>query len=158
MGDYNPETGMFSDEWYTKWVADARRGRYAVDTETPAQKTAFYSELDKGIAHYVRILAESGIETCQSCEGGKGHAYPEPTVDFMGSQQDAWKAYSVARTYGLPVSELRQIWRIQDDVPTGPLWSIIFSEKSDNFIVRTEKREQLVHERMGKIDHAPALP
>lgn len=36
--------------------------------------------LDPGVAGYVRILRDAGVETFESCEGGLGHALPEPTV------------------------------------------------------------------------------
>ena len=36
--------------------------------------------LDAGIAQAVVALRAGGVETFESCEGGPGHAYPEPTV------------------------------------------------------------------------------
>lgn len=36
--------------------------------------------LDPGIAHAVKVLRDSGVETYESCEGGEGHAYPYPCV------------------------------------------------------------------------------
>jgi hypothetical protein len=64
---------------------------------------AFYSSLDKGIAFYVRILRDSGIETFESCEGGKGHSYPEPTIRFFGGQGQGFKALCVAQEHALPI-------------------------------------------------------
>lgn len=37
----------------------------------------FDPPLDPGIASYVHILHQAGIETYESCQGGKGHTYPE---------------------------------------------------------------------------------
>lgn len=43
-------------------------------------------QLDSGIRNYVLILRSGGIETFESCEGGEGHVFPEPTVRFLGPQ------------------------------------------------------------------------
>ena len=45
-----------------------------------------YDSLDDGIREAVRILAEAGIETFESCQGGDGHAYSEPTIRFHGER------------------------------------------------------------------------
>jgi hypothetical protein len=42
------------------------------------------NHLDSGIRDAVLLLRENGIETIESCQGGNGHAYPEPTVRFAG--------------------------------------------------------------------------
>jgi hypothetical protein len=48
--------------------------------------------LDEGIAPMVAALAEAGIETFESCEGGLDHAYPEPTVRFHGGRAEGFRA------------------------------------------------------------------
>ena len=48
-----------------------------------------YEILDSGIRDAVRILAEAGVETFESCQGGEGHAYAEPTVRFHGDRDEA---------------------------------------------------------------------
>ena len=49
--------------------------------------------LDRGIERAVRILQAAGVETVESCEGGPGHSYPEPTIKFTGSIMAAgWHA------------------------------------------------------------------
>lgn len=89
------------------------------------------SGLDDGIRHYVELLQSKGVETCQSCQGGPGHTYLEPTVDFRGGRGEGLRALGVALTHGLPVSELRRVWSIEDGEPTGPIWSMVFSKRSD---------------------------
>jgi hypothetical protein len=37
-------------------------------------------KLDRGIKKAVELLQTCGTETFESCEGGRGHAYPEPTL------------------------------------------------------------------------------
>lgn len=78
--------------------------------------------LDKGIARAVEVLREHGIETYQSCEGGEGHAYPEPTIEFYGRDGAGWQALSVCLTYGFPVSELRRTRPMLDGVSD---WSLL---------------------------------
>ncbi len=85
------------------------------------------SPLDKGIKRYVEILDGAGIETYESCEGGKEHTYPEPTIRFHGDGAEGFKALAVALQNNLPVSYLRRIWSIQDLQPVGPTWEIVFT-------------------------------
>ena len=87
-------------------------------------------KLDRGIEKAVRTLQANGVETFESCEGGEGHAYPEPTVRFHGSIAAGWHALAVCFDNGLPVAELRRTWPILDfNLPTGPYWEITFREK-----------------------------
>jgi len=87
--------------------------------------------LDAGIRKAVLILNASGIETFESCEGGVGHAYPEPTVRFSGEPEAGFRALAIALTYALPVSAIRRIWTIQDGEPHGPYWEMTFFRKVD---------------------------
>jgi hypothetical protein len=82
--------------------------------------------LDAGIADAVRVLREAGIETFESCEGGEGHAYPEPTVRFHGENPEGFRALAAAMRAGLPVAELRRVWVMQDGDPVGPDWELVF--------------------------------
>jgi len=83
--------------------------------------------LDKGIENEVRTLVENGIETYESCEGGMGHAYQEPTVRFHGERSEGFKALAIALQNGLKPSDLRRIWSIIDGEPVGPHWEITFT-------------------------------
>jgi len=82
--------------------------------------------LDEGIRAFVEALNRGGIETFESCQGGEGHAYPEPTIRFYGERAEGFRALSVAQESGLPVSNLRRIWRIIESEPTGPYWEMTF--------------------------------
>jgi len=83
--------------------------------------------LDVGIRRAVEILQAHGIETMQSCEGGPGHSYPEPTVDFYGGPEAGWRAVSVCLAHGLPMMSLRRVWDMLDQNElTGPYWEITF--------------------------------
>lgn len=84
------------------------------------------SPLDSGIARAVAVLLNGGVETYESCEGGEGHAYFEPTVRFHGGQYAGWNALSAALMYRLPVYALRRFWSIEGTEPVGPHWEITF--------------------------------
>jgi hypothetical protein len=86
--------------------------------------------LDPGIRRAVLILRSAGIETFESCEGGLGHAYPEPTIRFDGGYAAGFKALSIAITYGLPVAAIRRIWEMIDGEPAGPWWEMTFRTTS----------------------------
>jgi hypothetical protein len=90
----------------------------------------YYPPLDAGIEKAVRILNEAGIETYESCEGGSGHAYPEPTIRFHGERGEGFRALSVALQNNLSVSGLKRVWCIIDGEPVGPTWELTFSVKA----------------------------
>lgn len=87
--------------------------------------------LDRGISDAVRVLREAEVETFESCEGGEGHAYPEPTVRFHGDSPEGLRALAVAMGAELPVMELRRVWTIQDEEPNGPWWELVFAPTTD---------------------------
>ena len=90
------------------------------------QASDYDPPLDPGIAGAVLLLSKANVETYESCQGGCGHTYPEPTVRFHGGPHEGFRALSVAMMYGLPVSGLRRIWVMVNGEPTGPKWEIVF--------------------------------
>lgn len=90
----------------------------------------FSPPLDPEIAEYVRALVDSGVETFESCQGGDGHAYPEPTVRFHGSAAEGYSALSIALAHGFPVAALRRAWRIIDGELVGPHWELTFAARA----------------------------
>ena len=91
-----------------------------------ARELIFEPPLDNGIRDIVLMLVSNGIETFESCEGGKGHSFSEPTVLFEGSLGEGLRALSVALDNGLPVSRLRKTWGIIDGLIHGPWWEMTF--------------------------------
>jgi hypothetical protein len=84
--------------------------------------------LDPGIAAYVDALRSAGIETFESCSGGEGHAFSEPTVRFYGERGEGFRALAVAVQHELPVRELRRYWQINcAGEPEGPHWELTFA-------------------------------
>ncbi|MFA5306929.1 MAG: hypothetical protein WC365_05785 [Candidatus Babeliales bacterium] len=86
----------------------------------------FDPPLDPGIKHEVEILFSNGIETYESCQGGPGHCYPEPTIRFLGGKSEGFKALAIALQNGLKPSKLSRIWTIEDNEPIGPTWEMTF--------------------------------
>jgi hypothetical protein len=82
--------------------------------------------LDSGIREIVIAMHAAGVETFESCEGGRGHAFPEPTVRFHGGTAEGFRALTIAIERGLPVLELRRTWPVIDFAPTGPWWEMTF--------------------------------
>lgn len=93
-----------------------------------------YQSLDRGIRFVVRVLHAAGFETCQSCQGGKGHAYYEPTVDLIALGDDAtgFGALEALQSYGLPVAQVAIVWRVCNGLPHEKLWRITFSKTMES--------------------------
>jgi hypothetical protein len=97
--------------------------------------------VDKLIALDVRILRDSCVETIQSCQGGDGHTYPEPTIEFAGGRAEGFRALAVALAHGRPIHELRRVWSIQDGEPVGPHWALVYVDRpGEGYAARKKKR------------------
>jgi hypothetical protein len=104
----------------------------------------FYQALDPGIRFAVRVLhASGGIETCQSCQGGKGHSYDRPTIDMIAGGCDAkgFLALSALVDYGLPVADIAILWNVKNGLPFEKLWRITFAETMET---RADERPMFV--------------
>jgi hypothetical protein len=95
--------------------------------------------LDRFISYAVMRLREGGIETFESCEGGRGHAYTEPTVRFWGNPGMGFRAFSIATDFGLPVSDIRRYWSVEDGELVGPSWEMTFTRRP---LVRLQLRAE----------------
>lgn len=82
--------------------------------------------LDRWISYAVKVLRDAGIETYESCQGGDGHSFPEPTVRFHGGHGEGYRAVAAAMTFGLPVFALRRSWSVGDGELRGPHWEMTF--------------------------------
>lgn len=87
--------------------------------------------LDAGIRPFVDALCSEGIETFESCEGGPGHAFPEPTIRFYGGPTEGFRALDAAHRHQLPVLSIRRTWPIVDGEPTGPWWEMTFTRPAN---------------------------
>lgn len=82
--------------------------------------------IDAGIARAVAALQAADVETFESCQGGAGHAFPEPTIRFHGDAVEGHRALVAALAATLPVDSLRRVWTVIDGEPTGPSWELTF--------------------------------
>lgn len=83
-------------------------------------------EIDPGVRRWVLILRSAGVETFESCQGGEGHAMPEPTIKFFGSSWAGYAAFAVAMEHGMPVLDLRRTYSVIDGQLQGPWWEMTF--------------------------------
>lgn len=103
-----------------------KRGVVQHSSEDPV----YVPGLDAGIEPFVLILRHNGIETHESCEGGEGHCFPEPTIRMHGNDTEGWAALAVAIDYGLPVLKIGRVWSVSHGIPTGPDWEMVFWRKA----------------------------
>ena len=100
----------------------------SVPLRTTIFPESFYQDIDRGIRFAIRVLHAHGLETCQSCQGGKGHSYLEPSVEMGAGADDAYgfEALAALQAFGLPVSTVGIIWNIKNGVPYEKNWRITF--------------------------------
>lgn len=106
--------------------------------------------LDDGIREYVEALVDGGVETFESCEGGDGHAYAEPTVRFHGGHWACRRAFVVARRRRFPVAAMRQTWPVVRGNLTGPHWEIVFDGPPTRAAPRRRRRRTTRPPRRGR--------
>lgn len=82
--------------------------------------------LDRAISYAVKVLRDHGVETFESCEGGAGHTFVEPTIRFFGGKEEGFRALACALSHELPVAEIRRFWQVIDGEPQGPHWEMTF--------------------------------
>jgi len=106
---------------------DAWQESRVVTSGMPPRPEKFSPPLDSGITRAVKVLRAAGVETFESCQGGRGHAFPEPTVRFHGGQAEGFRALAIALQHGLNVDALRRYYDVIAGEPTGPYWEITFA-------------------------------
>jgi hypothetical protein len=97
-----------------------------------AKDLYFEPPLDDGIREIVVTLIANGVETFESCEGGREHSFPWPTVRFEGSSSEGLRAVSIAMAHGFPVDNLRRVWGVVDGSLHGPWWEMTFVPPKDS--------------------------
>lgn len=96
---------------------------------TPVIEEFEIEGLDSGIAREVHLLRNEGVQTYESCQGGEGHCYADPTIRFGGDKSEGFRALDIMLKHGVPVLELRRGWQIIDGEPVGPFWELILVRK-----------------------------
>lgn len=104
-----------------------RPGVHPSSERLSADYESILRDVDSGIRPFMRLMLAGDFETFESCQGGKGHAYPEPTIRFHGGPSEGFRALAWLRTYGVSPCDLRRFWYVQDGEPHGPHWEITFN-------------------------------
>ena len=94
--------------------------------KTLDMQRGLYKNIDKGIIDKVKLLREHGVETYESCEGGDGHAFHEPTIRFHGERHEGFRVLALALQFDLGVAALRRVWNVVDGDPVGADWELVF--------------------------------
>ena len=82
-------------------------------------------ELDPDIREAVLILRRDGIETFESCQGGPGHACPEPMIRFHGNAYEGFRAFTIAKNHGLNVLAVAYEYTESEGWLQGPYWKMV---------------------------------
>ena len=115
-----------------------------VQVAIPPPDDDFWQRLDPGIRETVRILLENDIETTESCQGTRGHGYPEPTVCFGGTYDAGFRALALALCHGLNPEKLRRVWTIEGGEPRGPEWEMTFRHRHGGGLHPVERNGVIV--------------
>lgn len=107
-------------------VSRLNGGMSDLDDDLDAFAPEVVLAIDPGIRRAVLILRRGGVETFESCQGGEGHAFSEPTVKFHGGPGAGYHALSVALDYGLRVARLQRCYHVQGSELEGPWWELVF--------------------------------
>lgn len=107
------------------------------------QPESLYRGIDPGIRFAVRVLHAAGIDTHQSCQGGRGHSYEVPSVDFAGgwSGAEGFAALAALQAYRLPVRDVAMLWNVANGLPVERFWRITFSETMED---RADERPMFI--------------
>lgn len=118
-------------DWWRKFELwkPANNPYHDLGMPTLPQPDWYATPLDKGIERLVRVLRYHGVQTLQSCEGGEGHAFIEPTVRFDGEDGEGFRVLGIALSYGFPVKCVRKVWDVDGREPTERFWEIILTRK-----------------------------
>jgi len=84
-----------------------------------------WEDIDPGIAAAVHALADYGIDTFSSCQGGPGHAAygGAAVILFHGDEHAGLWAVWLLEAQGFRVWELSRVWDL-DHLPREPFWQV----------------------------------
>lgn len=93
------------------------------------------AEIDELILPAVLLLNKYGFETFESCQGGPGHCYLDPTVRFEGTEFDMFRAYELCQIHGMNVITAKRVYskedvlsEVENGESIGEAWSGPFNE------------------------------
>jgi hypothetical protein len=130
MFKFFPATKLHQEEGYIDMTTCAHVSHQS--NLLHAGVIGFDPPLDEGIREIVMTLIANNVEAFESCEGGVGHSFSEPTVRFLGSSAEGLRALSVVIDHGFPVRALSRSWSIVDKMVDGPFWEMRFWPPKDS--------------------------
>jgi hypothetical protein len=80
--------------------------------------------IDPEIAPALHALADYGIDTFASCQGGEGHASFMPEILFYGDENAGLYAVWLLEAAGFRVWELSRHWDLDHSLPRQPWWRV----------------------------------
>jgi hypothetical protein len=90
-----------------------------------------WDDVDAGIRPAVRHLADHGIETFSSCQGGPGHSFAMPNVMFHGDEHAGLYAVWLLESHGYHVWQLSRHWFLNEGAQRNdeerrwrPIWEV----------------------------------
>ena len=85
-----------------------------------------WDDLDPDIRAAVHALADYGIDTFSSCQGGPGHTGygVMPNVLFRGDDHQGLWAVWLLETQGFRVQEVSRHWDLDHGHPREPYWQV----------------------------------
>lgn len=112
---------------------------HKIQGSSSADILSFSAFIDPLILPVVEILNAHGFKTFESCQGGEGHCYGEPTVRFEGGEPDLIKAFEICLAYGLVALDAKRVFRKEsvyindgagenNGMPIGEAWGTPFNE------------------------------
>lgn len=103
----------------------------SIETNMNIQKIDPIEEqkLDDGIKPIVLLLQQHSVETFESCQGGIGHCFPEPTIRFHGDKFEGVRVAHICLKNALPIQQIRRAFDVYDDELHQPFWEVTFKSK-----------------------------
>ncbi|QIP16837.1 hypothetical protein G8759_31435 [Spirosoma aureum] len=84
------------------------------------------AKLDAGIKEIVLLLQLHQVETFESCQGGIGHCFSEPTVRFYGDKFEGLRVAHICLQNDLPIQQIRRSFDVYDNELHQPFWEVVF--------------------------------
>jgi hypothetical protein len=146
-----PSNELVSRVFHASEGMEFSRVGFQPDTITLEDAKAFFrspseppwDDLDPAIAPIVKIFWEEGAASCQSCQGGPDHPYPEPTVQFIGGRYEGLRLAAIALAFDLQPISLRRVWKFNDGELEGPDWEMTFWIPGVSTYYRDRKKEEV---------------
>ena len=84
-----------------------------------------WADIDPEITLALRALADYGIDTFSSCQGGDGHSSAWPEILFHGDESAGLYAAWLLEAQGFRVQELSRHWDLDHGLPRQPFWRVM---------------------------------